>query len=98
MSKLINVLKECGEFSLPRVIAAICVSTAVALTFLEFFLNVFLERSWANYTIFITSFLGAGFILPLVNKGMNSTLNTPKYEVGKPGVKNNETREGVRND
>lgn len=80
MKKILDMLKENGQYSLTRVLAvfgyfAFLVGTAYLI------LN---NRNWAGYDTFASLTGGGGCATQLVNKFINGKYNTPLGEAGKP--------------
>jgi hypothetical protein len=80
-----DLLKENGEYSLTRIIAAI--------SFLAFLIGSFYliwkGITWGNYSTFATFTGGGGMTTQVANKLINSKFNTPagKWDEDKPPEK-----------
>lgn len=78
MSKLLEMLKEEGVYSLTRVLTSLGYLAFIVLsTYLAF-----IGKSWDNYGQFATA-TGGAVLVQLGNKFINSKYNTPQGSAGK---------------
>lgn len=82
MMPLINweFMKEKSLLSLTRMLSIVGYSSFLLGSFYLMYRN----QSWVHYDTFATMTGGGGLITQLLNKLINSKLNTPNGEAGKP--------------
>ena len=93
-SKLKNILKEGGNYSLTRIIAA----TGFAAFLIGSFYLIWKGITWGNYETFATMTGGGSAMTQIANKFINSRYNTMPGEPGKPmgGITDGESGSATR--